>query len=105
MAKQAEDFSLPSNPKDRKKIKDNIHEMAGHLQFIKDRRSAIKDIAAAMKEEFQLPPKVANKMAKTVFNHDYSEVQQESATFELFYENIIEIDNTVPAATTASDEE
>ena len=93
MTDKTEDYTLPSDPKDRKKIKDAIYEMSGVLQQMDDKRSFMKDIAKGLKEEYGLPPKVSAKMAKTVFKHNYKDVLAESSTFEVVYENLFETGN------------
>lgn len=88
------DFVLPSSPADRKKIKDAIYEISGQMQQIADKRSNITDTKKWLKEEFGLPPKITGKMAKTVFDANYAEVQQESTVFELAFENLFETNNS-----------
>lgn len=88
MADEQVEFTLPSSPDDRKKIKDAIHEMAGALQFIEDKRAYMKDVADMLKNEFEMPKKIASKMARTVHKQNYLDVAQESSVFELFYENL-----------------
>ncbi len=90
MAKEAVDFTLPSNPADRKKIKDAIYEMSGVTQEIKDKRSYITDTKKMLKEEFGLPPKIASKMVKTVFDHNFQDVVAESEAFTETYEVLFE---------------
>lgn len=102
MAKESNDFTLPSSPNDRKKIRDAIYEISGTMQEIKDKRSYITDAKKMLKEEFGLPPKIASKMAKTVFEHNFKDVLAESETFEVVYENLFETNNT---ATDSSDDE
>jgi len=90
MAKAKTDFTVPSNPADRKKIRDKISEMSAALQRIEDSRSFMKDIATSLKDEFQLPPKIAMKMARTLHKHDYVDVTAETETFSLTYETIFQ---------------
>lgn len=103
MAKEPVDFTLPSNPADRRKIKDAIYEISGQMQEIKDKRSYISDTKKMLKEEFGLPPKIATKMAKTVFEHNFQDVIAESETFEEVYGGLFETNNDT--ATSSNDEE
>jgi lysyl-tRNA synthetase class I len=89
MSSSTDSYTLPSSPADRKKIKDAIHEIAGALQQMEDKRSFINDIKKSLKEDFKLPPSVTAKMAKTLYKNNYQEVLGESSTFEVVYENII----------------
>lgn len=102
MSTDANEYVLPSDPKERKKIRDAVYQMSGALQFIADKREFMKDVAKGLKEEFNIPPKVANKMARTVFKHNYQEVLQESSAFELYFENVIGSGDTT--STHATDE-
>lgn len=93
MAKEPVDFILPSNPADRKKIRDAIYEMSGVTQEIKDKRSYITDTKKMLKDEFGLPPKIASKMVKTVCEHNFKDVVAETEafteTYEILFESVI----------------
>lgn len=102
MAKR-EDYVLPSDPKERKKIKDALYEMSSYLQAIADKRSLITDTAKDLKEKYQLPVSVAKKMATTLHKHNYQDVQQESVVFETFYENLFETNNDSSGNTDSDD--
>lgn len=93
-------FTIPSNPADRKKIKDAVIEISGAMQFIEDKKSYIKDVLTNMNEQFKIPKKVLSKMAKTYHNDEYSEVINEAQEFETMYELIMAINNQ----TTTSDD-
>jgi hypothetical protein len=90
MAKAKIEFTVPSNPADRKKIRDRISEMSAALQRIEDSRSFMKDVATSLKDDFKLPPKIAMKMARTLHKHDYVDLTQETETFSLTYETIFQ---------------
>lgn len=83
------DFTVPSNPADRLKIKNAIFEICGAMQFIEDKRSFIKDVIADLHEKFAIPKKVVAKMAKTYHNDDYTDVLSESSAFETAYDIIM----------------
>lgn len=81
-------FMMPSNPADRKKIRDLIFEMSGALQAIEDKRSFMKDVATAIQEEYQIPKKVTMKMARTVHKQNYREVEAEVDQFTTAFETL-----------------
>lgn len=81
-------FTMPSNPADRKKIRDLVFEMSGALQAIEDKRSFMKDVATAIQEEFEIPKKVTMKMARTVFKQNYREVEAEVDQFTTAFETL-----------------
>lgn len=96
------DVVIPSNPADRKRIKDALHEIVGCYQFIDDKKSYIKDVLDTLKENYDIPKKIATKMARTMHKHNYQDVSNESTTFELLYETIV---NTAGTAASADDSE
>jgi hypothetical protein len=81
-------FTLPSDPVQRKKISDALHEMAGALQFIEDKREFMKDVAASINEEFEIPKKIVMKMARTLHKHNYNDVAQETDVFVTCFETL-----------------
>lgn len=88
--KNNESFALPSNKTDRDKIKTVLHEVVGQLQMIDDRKSVIKDHINALHEEYAIPKKVLNRLAKTMYNHDYDDVTHEIDVFQLCFEGIVQ---------------
>lgn len=83
---ESQEFTMPSNPADRKKIKETLQEMAGALQFIDDKRAYISDSAAALQEEFKIPKKIGAKMARTLHKNNYQDVAAETNQFETLFE-------------------
>ena len=88
MTEQIDDFTMPSNEADRKKIKELLYEMSGALQAIADKRSFMKDTAEAMEKNYSLPKKVAMKMARTIHKDNYSAVSAESERFSIAFETL-----------------
>lgn len=93
MSENLENFTMPSSPADRKRIKDALHEIAGALQFIKDKRSFIKDVVEDISKSYDIPKKIVSKAATTLHKHNYDDVTQESTTFEIFYETLLNVDS------------
>lgn len=71
------DFVIPSSPDDRKRINAALKEIDEHLVIIDAAKDAIKDIKDFLKEEFEMPPAVANRLANTMHKGDF--VEQETA--------------------------
>lgn len=88
--KESQEFIMPTNPADLKKIKDMVIELSGQLQMIDDRKLYIKEAVAALSEEFTIPKKVLNDMAKTHFKQNYRDKSQESEVFSLVYESVFQ---------------
>jgi hypothetical protein len=107
MAKDSEisGFTLPSNPADRKKIRDIFFEMAGVQQAIKDRREDYKGYVEVLTETYQIPKKLISKVAKIVFDHNYEDVSEEHAGVELIYEGIMESPNDTAHAADSDESE
>jgi len=80
---------IPSSTEDRKKLKLMLGEMVNQLQKIALERETYKELALEIKNQFELPPKVINKMAKTMHKHDFEDVQAEHADFETLYEVLV----------------
>lgn len=85
-----QEFTMPSDPKARKEIKDALHEMSGALQFIQDKREYIKDSAAVLEEKFQIPKKISTKMARVLHKHNYQDVAQEADQFSTVFETLFQ---------------
>ncbi len=80
------EYIVPSNPADRKKIKDALFEIQDHLAHIDSYKEKIKEVATFLKDEYGMPPKLSNSLAKTAYKHDYAKVQNESDAFISSYE-------------------
>jgi len=83
-----------SNPADRKKMKTMLVEMTHCLQRADDERESMKEIAAEIESQFNISKKIANKLARTMFKHSYSDLQAENEHFEFLYESIVEGHNS-----------
>lgn len=86
-----EDFTLPSNPEDIKRIKNAIMEASAQKQMIKDRQEAIKDIKNDLKERYDLPPKLFGQLVKAHHDQCYDKMTVEHSKFELTYETLMGI--------------
>lgn len=101
---EQQDFTMPSNPADRKKIKDMLHEMQGALQFIDDKRAFMKDAAESLQEQFQIPKKISMKMARTLHKNNYTDVSSETDQFTTLFEVLFQ-GAALPSAADDSDED
>lgn len=80
---------VPSSNEDRKKLKMMLGEMVNQLQKIDMEKETFKELGAEIKRQFNLPPKVVNKMAKTMYKHDFEDVKEEHESFENLYEVLV----------------
>lgn len=82
-------FTLPSNPVDRKKIRDIFYEMSGINQFIKDKREDLKSYVEVLQNDYGIPKKVISKVAKIIEEHNYEDFSEEASAVESIYEVIM----------------
>lgn len=78
------------NPKERQELKTMLVEMTKLLQMNDDNKEALKDIATAGEEKFGIKKKHINKLAKTMYKHNYADLTAENEHFEFLYEAVIE---------------
>jgi pantothenate synthetase len=78
------------NPEERKQLKTMLGEMTLCLQRIESEREQMKDIAAAVEDALQIKKKHVNKLARTMFKHDFDNLQQEQEEFEFLYESVVQ---------------
>lgn len=66
----------------------------------------IKEVITMIKENFDLEPKHIRKMAKTMYDRSFADLQQENEDFELLYESVVEgmAASQGPAAPVAADD-
>ena len=90
MSETTNDFTVPSDPQTRKRIRQAVAEASAILQKIDDNKSALKDIGAMAKDDLGVPKRTFTKMVKTFHKQEYAAVVQDNEVFQLFYENIME---------------
>ncbi len=80
---------VPSSATDRTKLKNMLTEITHCLARMDAEREAKKEIAAEIKKQFELPPKVINKLAGAMYKHNYSDLQEENDAFQDLYEILV----------------
>lgn len=83
-------MTTPTDPKDREKLKIMLTEMTKCMRRKADESEQQKDTAKQIKGLFGLATKHINKLAKTMYKQNYSEVVSENQAFEELYETIVE---------------
>jgi hypothetical protein len=96
-------YSPPSDPKQRKEIRDIFYEMSGIQQMIKDRKDDLKGYVDTLTEKYNMPKKLIPKIAKIIEKHNFEEVAEEHSAIESTYEAIMA--NTTPAQSGEDDED
>lgn len=79
-----------SNPADRKKIKDALQEISDSMTRIEAERDLIKDIVNDINDNFKLPKKYVNKMARIYHKQNFAKEQQETDELESLYLTIVD---------------
>ena len=83
-------MSAPTSDKERKILKTMVSEMTFCLEEIDNQREQMKDIASEAVDKFDIPKKLVNKMARTMYKQAYADLCAENEHFEELYENVIE---------------
>jgi len=84
---------VPSSPEDKKKIRQAMDEISNSMTRMESEREHISEIKKKLKEDFQLPPKVINRMAKVHHKRNFTEEQASNEDFEILYETVNGLDN------------
>jgi len=86
MITEQTEYTLPSNPKDRAKIKRQIEDIVNQMHMKAAIDATIKEKEASMKEELGVPPKITKRLAKVLFKEqvDGNEFDKQVAEHETF---------------------
>jgi hypothetical protein len=78
-----------SNPEDRKKIKNALTEISDSMTRMEAERDLIKDIVNDVVDNFKLPKKYVNKMARIYHKQNFQTEQQETEELEALYITVV----------------
>lgn len=81
---------VPSNPADRLKLKNQLTEGTYCLTRAAAERETLKEIVAAIEEDFEIPKKVVSRLIKTMYKRDFAKEVAEHEDFEALYETVVE---------------
>lgn len=79
---------VPSSPADRKKIMDAMVEISASMTRVEGEKDLQKQAVALLVEEFKLPKKYLNKMARAYHKNSYSNEVHDAENFQQLYETI-----------------
>ena len=79
-----------SSPVDRAKIEKMLGEISNSHTRVAAERDLIKETISEMSQEFNLPKKTLNKMAKTYYKQNFHVEQADHEEFEDLYTTIVE---------------
>ena len=77
-------------PTELKEIKDRFDEISASMTRVSAEKDLVKEIYMDLKDKYEIPPKIARKLAKTYHKRNLAEVQAEHADFEENYEKLFE---------------
>lgn len=81
---------IPSNPADREKIRRVMDTVSDSFTRIEAEKELIKDEIGALVEEFKIPRKFLNRMARIYHRKNFKDVMDEQENFETLYESVLE---------------
>ena len=81
---------VPSNPKDRDKLKGMIAEITNCMLRMDGERDQMKEIIADAADTFEIDKKQIRKIATTMYKANYADLQAENEEFEILYETLVE---------------
>ena len=90
MSTETREEFVPNNPNDRQKIRNALEEAVASMLRADAERGLQKQIYADLKESFGMKPKTARRLAKTMYLHNFDEVNAEHDTFNEMYELIVQ---------------
>ncbi len=79
-----------SSPADRKKIKDALNEISASMTRMEGEKDFIKETIKDLSQNYQLPRKYLNKMARIYHKQNFQVTQQETEELESLYTTIVE---------------
>jgi len=82
-------FVIPSNQNDRKRINDALKEICGHLTIKSAADDSIKDIADMLKEDYDMPRRTCNRLARTMHAQDFADKLADFEDFEAEFDVLI----------------
>lgn len=83
-----------SSQADRDKIKKMLGEISNSMTRIEGERDLIKETIKEMSQEFNLPKRTLNRMAKVYHKQNFLREREEHEEFEDLYTTIVDNQNT-----------
>jgi hypothetical protein len=77
-------------PVQLKEIKGKFDEISNSMTRVSAEKDLVKEIYLDLKENYEVPPKIARKLAKTYHKRNLDEIRAENADFEETYETVFE---------------
>lgn len=88
--KESRGKNILNDPAVRKEFKSRLSTVTHYFQAIDDAREGASECIADISAEYGIDKKLVRKMAKTMYAHNYSTLQEENRHFETLYEIVVE---------------
>lgn len=79
---------MPTTPEDLKKINAAIKQASDSLTRVEAEKDFLKDVREAMKADYNLPPKMFNKLLKAYHKQNFPEETAQAEEFQEMYEKV-----------------
>jgi hypothetical protein len=89
-----QDVIIPSSPEDREKIRRVLRTVSDSMTRIEAEKDLIKDEIGALVEDFEIPRKFLNKMARTFHRQNFKDIVDEQDDFATLYETVVELNQS-----------
>jgi Transcriptional regulator DsbA len=76
------------SPQDLKEIKNAFDEISNAMTRAEAEKDYIKEAFITLKDKFEIPPRLARKLAKVYHKRNVQEVVAENSDFEEFYDKV-----------------
>lgn len=86
---QTPNFAIPQDEVSRKKIKDALQEISDSFTRISAERDVIKDIVDSVSQQYKLPKKYVNQIARAYHKQNFANIVAENEQLEILYETIV----------------
>jgi hypothetical protein len=74
---------------DKERIREALNQVSNSLTSIETERDHIKDIIKALSDEFNIPKRTMNKLARVYHKQTFIEEKAIQEEFEELYENVV----------------
>lgn len=86
----SDDNTITINAKERAEFKLMLVEMTNLLAAVDASKEHMKEAVEAAQEKFGIKKKLISKLARTMYKHNYADLQSENDHFSYLYESLVE---------------
>lgn len=96
MSKKDEPTHNIADPNERKNFKVGLATITAYMQIQEDQKEGISETVEYLSKKYGIPAKTIRRLAKTMFKHNYADIQEENHHFEELYETIVDGGSSLP---------